>query len=165
MQEQRGRFRSFLLAFLKNFLADERRRANAQKRGGGQWFISLDACAAEERHVLAFADGLTPDQIYDRCWAQTVMTRALERLREEYGKRGQTALFDQLKDLHPGERGQHSHTEIAAVLGLTTQAVKNAVQVFRRRYAECMRCEVAQTVADPSEVNAELKNLVELFAG
>jgi RNA polymerase sigma-70 factor (ECF subfamily) len=163
LEDQRGKFRSFLLTFLKHFLSDERRRASAQKRGGGKILISLDACEADERDSIGPVDGLTPDQIYERRWAQAMMTRALEQLREEYARRGKSALFEHLKEQHPGERGANSHASIARDLAMTTQAVKNALHSFRRRYAELMRREVAQTVLDPREVSDELDHLVGLF--
>jgi RNA polymerase sigma-70 factor (ECF subfamily) len=158
-------FRSFLIKFLKNFLSDERSRANAQKRGGGKQLIPLDAYEAEEREALGPVDGLSADQIYDRRWAQAVMDEAARRLRDEYAKRGKTELFDQLKDLQPGEHGEKSYAEIAAAFGLTEQAFKNAVIRFRRRYAELVRDEIAQTVEAPDEIEAEVQHLKRVFAG
>jgi DNA-directed RNA polymerase specialized sigma24 family protein len=163
LEEQRGKFRCFLLTFLKHFLSDEWRRANALKRGGGRMLISLDACEAEERDALAPADGLTPDQVYERRWAETVMTRAFERLRADYARRGKSDLFEQLKDLQPGERDSHSHAQIAATLGMTVPAIKSAALSYRRRYADCMRREVAETVLDPREASEELEHLVRVF--
>ncbi len=164
LEDQRGKFRSFLLTFLKHFLSDERNRANAQKRGGGQQFISFDACGAEERDALGPVDGLSADQIYDRRWARAVMDEAARRLREEYAKRGKTGLFEQLKDLQPGEHGARGYAEIGAALGLTEQALKNAVHSFRRRYGELLRDEIAQTVDDPGQVEAEVQQLKQSFA-
>jgi len=156
LEDQRGKFRCFLLTFLKHFVADEYRRENALKRGGGKVFVSLDDCQA--------SDSLTPDQIYERQWAQVMMARALDRLREDYTKRDQAALFDHLQDIHPKCPDSRSHAEIAVALGMSVQAVKNAAITFRRRYAECMRREVAETVLDPREVAEELDHLVKLFA-
>ena len=164
LKDQRGKFRSFLLTFLKHFLSDERDRANALKRGGGQQLISLDACEAEERDALGPVDGLSADQIYDRRWARAVMDEAARRLREEYTARGKTELFEQLKDVQPGEHGAQSYAEIGAALGLTEQAMKNAVHGFRRRYGELLRDEIAQTVDDPGEVEAEVQHLMQVFA-
>jgi RNA polymerase sigma-70 factor (ECF subfamily) len=164
LQDQRGKFRSFLLAFLENFLRDERDRAHAQKRGGGKEPISLDAYEAGERELLGPVDGLTADQIYEKRWALAVMASAVERLRENYAARGQTALFDQLKDLQPGEHGERSYARIGAALGMTEQAVKNAALAFRRRYAQLLRDEIAQTVLEPGEVNEELRHLMQVFA-
>jgi RNA polymerase sigma-70 factor (ECF subfamily) len=164
LHDQRGKFRSFLLTFLKHFLSDERDRANAQKRGGAQQLISLDACEAEERDAFGPVDGLSADQIYDRRWARAVMDEAARRLREEYAARGKAELFDQLKDLQPGEHGARSYAEIGAALGVTEQAVKNAAHSFRRRYGELLRDEIAQTVADPGEVETEVQHLMQIFS-
>lgn len=164
LQDQRGKFRSFLLTFLKNFLSDQRDRAHAQKRGGGQTLLSIEACEAEEREFLKPADTLTPEQSYERRWAQAVMTQAVERLRRDYAARGQSALFEQLKDLQPGEHGARSHAQIGAALGLTGQAVNNAALTFRRRYAQALRDEIAQTVMEPGEVSEELQHLIGVFA-
>ncbi len=163
LQDQRGRFRSFLLTFLKHFLHDERRRNGALKRGGGARLVSFEECEAWESEALA-AEGLTPEQMFDRRWAQTVMARALESLRAWYVKQGQLGLFEQLRELQPGEHGPRSHAEIAAALGINVETLNTAAQRFRRRYAEHLRREVAQTVLDPQEVQAELRQLVEAFA-
>ncbi len=164
LHDQRGKFRSFLLTFLKHFLSDERDRANALKRGGGQSWISLDACEAEERDALGPVDGFSADQLYDRRWARAVMDEAARRLREEYTARGKAGLFEQLKDVQPGERGARSYADLGAVLGLTEQAMKNAVHTFRRRYGELLRDEIAQTVDDPGEIEAEVQHLMQIFA-
>jgi RNA polymerase sigma-70 factor (ECF subfamily) len=164
LQDQRGKFRSFLLTFLKHFLSDERARANAQKRGGGQPFVSLDAYEAEEREFIGPVNGLTADQIYERRWAETVLKKAMEQLHAEYAANGKAALFDQLKDLQPGEHGEKSYAQIGAALGLTEQAVKNAALRFRRRYAQLLREEIAQTVLEPDEVNEELRHLMQIFS-
>ena len=97
LEDQRGKFRSFLLAFLKHFLSDQRDRARAQKRGGAMTLISLDEFAAEDGYPLEPADRLTPDQVFERRWAQTVMAQALARLRDEYRAKGKEALYEQLK--------------------------------------------------------------------
>jgi RNA polymerase sigma-70 factor (ECF subfamily) len=164
LQDQRGKFRSFLLTFLKHFLADHRDRAHAQKRGGGQPLISLDAYAAEEREGLGPVDGLTPEQHYERRWARSVMNAAVTRLEAEYAARGRSALFAQLKDLQPGERGEKRYAELAPLLGLTEQALKNARHAFHRRYAALIREEIAHTVADPEEIEAEVQHLLQIFS-
>jgi DNA-directed RNA polymerase specialized sigma24 family protein len=165
LQDQRGKFRSFLLTFLKHFLSEQRAWANAQKRGGGLSWISLDACEAEEREALGPADGLSAEQLYDRRWAQAIMDEAARRLREEYAKRGKTELFEHLKGVQPGEHGEKSYAEIGAAFGLTEQAVKNAVFRFRRRYADLVRDEIAQTVETAERVEAEIQHLKQVFAG
>ena len=164
LKDQRGKFRSFLLTFLKHFLSDQRDRTNTQKRGGGQQIISLDACEAEERDALGPVDGLSADQIYDRRWARAVMDEAVRRLREEYAARGKTELFEQLKDLQPGEHGEKNYAEIGAAFGMTEQAIKNAKHAFNHRYAALLRNEIAETVADPSEIEAEVQHLKQVFA-
>ena len=123
MQDQRGKFRSFLLTFLKHFLSDERDRAGAQKRGGGKTLVSLDDTAAEERYLDQPANSLSPVQIFERRWAETVMERALARLRQEYESGGKAALFEQLKDVQPGGHGTASYAEIGVRLGLAETAV------------------------------------------
>ena len=163
LQDQRGRFRSFLLTFLQNFLSDQQRRSDTVKRGGSVLLLSLEECEEWEDEALT-AEELTPEQMFDRRWAQTVMARALESLHVWYVKQGQLALFEQLRDLQPGEHGPRSHAEIAAGLGINVEALNTAAQRFRRRYAEHLRREVAQTVLDPQEVQAELRQLVEAFA-
>jgi RNA polymerase sigma-70 factor (ECF subfamily) len=164
LTDQRGKFRSFLLTFLRHFLSDQCDRAQAQKRGGGQPVISIDAYEAEEREFNLPADGLSPDEIFDQRWARSVMHEAIRRLEREYGELGKRALFEQLKDLQPGEHGTRSYAQIGAALGLTEQAVKNARHTFNRRYAFLLRDEVAQTVADPGEVEAEVRHLMKVFA-
>jgi RNA polymerase sigma-70 factor (ECF subfamily) len=165
LQEQRGKFRCFLLTFLKHFLSDERDRARAQKRGGGRIFVPLDAYEAEERDAMTPSNGLSADQIYDRRWAAAVMFQAAKKLEAEYARRGKAALFERLKDLQPNEHGAQSYAELGAALGMTEQAFKNAVHTFRHRYAEFLRREIAETVMDPSQVEEELRHLLELFAG
>lgn len=158
LRDQRGKFRSFLLAYLKNFLSEQRRKAGAQKRGGGCGFISLDAAAGEEGYRLEPVDELTPDQVFERRWAQTVLQAALNRLREEYSARGQTALFDRLQDYQPREPGGQSYAQLGAELGLTEAAVKSAVQRMRQRHRELLREEVAHTVTRPEEIEEELRH-------
>lgn len=164
LQDQRGKFRSFLLTFLKHFLSDQRDRANAQKRGGGQQLISLDACAAEERDALGPVDGLSADQLYDRRWAQAVMAEAARRLREEYAANGKAALFDELKDIQPGERGESSYAEIGARLGLAKGTIASAVHRLRKRHREIVREEIAHTVARPEEIDDEIRNLLAVLS-
>lgn len=164
LQDQRGKFRSFLLTFLKHFLSDQRDLRRAQKRGGGKALISLDQMAAEERAWAEPADHLTPEQVFERRWAQTLMERAVDRLRAEYAERGKAAMYELLKDIQPGERGELTYADVAARLGTSEQAVKNAVHRLRRRYAQFLRDEIAKTVAEPWEVDEELRHLMTIFA-
>ena len=133
------------------FNSDERDKAGAQKRGGGKSFISLDETSAEETYLKDSRNDLSPDQIFDRRWAQTVMDRALSRLREEYVGGGKAELFDQLKEIQPGEHGESSYAEIGVRLGLAEGTVKSAVHRLRRRHRELLREEVGQTVGNAEE--------------
>ncbi len=153
-----GKFRSFLLAYLKNFLAEQRRKAGAQKRGGGQTFVSLDATAGEAGYLLEPVDDLTPDQIFERRWAQAVMQRALDSLREEYMARGQEDLFERLRDYQPRQPGGKSYAQLSEEFGMTEAAVKSAVQRMRKRHRELIREEIAQTVTRPEEIEEELRH-------
>jgi RNA polymerase sigma-70 factor (ECF subfamily) len=157
LHHQEGKFRSFLLAYLKNFLSEQRRKAGAQKRGGGQVFVSLDATAGEEGYLLEPVDELTPDQVFERRWAQAVVQRALDRLGEEYATRGQTALFRRLQDYQPGEPGGQSYAQLGEEFAMTEAAIKSAVQRMRQRHRELLRAEVAQTVTRPEEIEEELR--------
>jgi RNA polymerase sigma-70 factor (ECF subfamily) len=164
LRHQEGKFRSFLLTILKHFLSDERDKAGAQKRGGGKTFVSLDETSAEERYLDAPVNGLSPDQMFDRRWAQRVMERALTRLREEYVAGGKGALFEQLKDIQLGEHGETSYAEIGARLGMAEGAVASAVHRLRKRHREILRKEIAQTVARPEEIDQEIRNLLAILS-
>ena len=165
VDHQGGKFRSFLLAYLKNFLCEQRRNANAKKRGGGQTILSLEAATGEEGFISEPADELTPDQIFERRWAQTVLQTALDRLRGEFAARGQTALFERLQDYQPREPGGPSYADIGAGLGLTEAAVKSAVQRMRQRHRELLREEIAHTVTRPEEIEEELRYFRALLRG
>jgi len=160
LRHQEGKFRSFLLTFLKHFLSDERDKAGAQKRGGGKTFVSLDETSMEDRYLDASSNGLSPEQTYDRRWAQTVMERALNRLRQEYVAGGKAPLFEELKDIQPSEHGESSHAEIGARLGMARGTIASAVHRLRKRHRELVREEIAQTVARPEEIDEEIRNLL-----
>jgi RNA polymerase sigma-70 factor (ECF subfamily) len=157
----KGRFRTFLLASLKHFLADERDRATALKRGGGAPTIALDAADAEQRYALEPRDDLTPDRLFDRRWALAVIDRALVRLRAEYGAAGKAALFAELQPtLTAGGRAK-PYSEIGAALAIEEGAVKVAVHRLRQRYGAALRAEIAETVSSPAEVREELRQLLD----
>ena len=157
----KGRFRTFLLASLKHYLADQRDRAAAQKRGGGKSPISLDACSAEERYAVEPRHELSPDRLFDRRWALAVIEQALERLRHEYAVGGKETLFSELKPLLTAPGEARPYAEIGATLGMNEGAVKVAVHRLRQRYGAALRAEIAETVESPSEVDAELRYLLE----
>jgi len=160
---QKGKFRSFLLAALRHFLSDQRDRARAVKRGGGAEVLSLDAQEAEERYRLEPVDRLDAERMYERRWALTLLERALTRLRDETAAAGKVDAFEALKDFVAGEN-DISCAEAAAQLGLTESAVKSAVHRLRQRYRELVREEVAHTVDDPAEIDAELRYLITVMS-
>jgi DNA-directed RNA polymerase specialized sigma24 family protein len=160
VRREKGRFRSYLLGALKYFLADERRRAMAIKRGKGQRFIPIEELSADERLEIEPADPVTAEQIYERRWASTVLARVLSLLKNEYSAAGNATLFDSLKQLLPDEPGAPSQADIAAQLGMTANAVRQAFHRFRQRYQLLLREEIAHTVATPGDVEDELRHLI-----
>jgi RNA polymerase sigma-70 factor (ECF subfamily) len=160
VRKEKGRFRSYLLGALKYFLADERRRAMAIKRGRGQRFIPLEELNGDERIRIEPADSLTAEQIYERRWASTLLERVLGLLKNEYVSAGNSTLFDCLKQLLPDEPGSPSQADIAGQLGMTSNAVRQAFHRFRQRYQLLLREEIAHTVATPGDVEDELRHLI-----
>ena len=163
--ESRGRFRSFLLAALKHFLANEWDKASAQKRGGGQMLIPIDFNAAETTCHFEPADETTAEKIFERRWALTLLDQVLRRLREEFVRDGKERLFEQLKPTLTEASRSVRYAEIAARLDTTEGAVKVAVHRLRQRYREVLRAEIADTVASPSEVEDELRSLFAALSG
>ena len=160
VRKEKGRLRSFLLGGLKYFLANEQRRAMAVKRGKGQRLIPLEELRADERIEMEPADPLTAEMIYESRWALTVLERVLSRLKDEYHAADNAALFDSLKELLPDEPGSPSQAEIAARLGMTENAVRQAFYRFRQRYQSILREEIAHTVATPGDIEDELRHLI-----
>ncbi len=163
LDQQRGKFRSFLLAYVKHFLSEQRDKARAQKRGGGQTLLSLDAAEGEEGYVSEPVDELTPDQIFERRWVQTLLQRAVDRLAAEYAKVGKAAVFEALKDFQPRQTGSQTYAQIGADLGTTEAAVKSAMQRMRQRHREILREEISQTVTSPGEVEEEIRHMREVL--
>ena len=160
VRKEKGRFRSYLLGALKHFLADERRRAMAIKRGKGQCPIPLEDLSVDERLETEPTDPVTAEQIYERGWASTVLERVLSLLKDEYVAAGNAALFDSLKQLLPDEPGSPTQADIAGQLGMTANAVRQAFHRFRQRYQSLLREEIAHTVATPGDVEDELRHLI-----
>ncbi len=160
VRKEKGRLRSFLLGALKYFVADEQRRAMAIKRGEGQRLIPLEDLRADERIDMEPADPVTAEMIYERRWALTVLEQVLNRLKGEYATAGNAALFDSLKQLLPDEPGSPSQAEIAAHLGMTENALRQAFYRFRQRYQSLLREEIAHTVATPGDIEDELRHLI-----
>jgi DNA-directed RNA polymerase specialized sigma24 family protein len=162
---QRGRFRSFLLTALQNFLADEHDRALAHKRGAGQPLISLDALDGEARYALEPADEVAPDKLFERRWATTVLEQAWTRLELEYAGEGKADLFRELRRFNSAQESAPGYAEAAANLGLPENTVKSLVLRMRRRYRVLLRVEIAHTVADPAEVDEEIRYLLRVLGG
>jgi RNA polymerase sigma-70 factor (ECF subfamily) len=158
-----GRFRTFLLSSLKNFLINEWRRENRERRGGGQKALSLDEQTAETRLAAEAFVEQPPDSLYDRGWAATLLDRALRLLRSEFEQSGKLDLFERLKVFVWGDKSTLSYAEMAAQLNMTEGAVKVSVHRLRQRYGQLLRAEVAQTVSTPDEVNEELRYLVSVI--
>lgn len=155
----RGRFRSFLLASLKNFAANERDREIAKKRGGGVPVVSLEFESAEGRFQMEPASNETPEKIFDRRWALTLLDRVLSRLKAEMVPSGREAQFDRLKAYLTGGQPQLSYAQTAGDLGMSEGAVKVAVHRLRRHFRDLLRDEIAQTVSSPGEIDDELRHL------
>ena len=153
----KGRFRSFLLAALNNFLANEWDKARAQKRGGGQTVISLDA--AETRFQAEPSEGLTPERIFERHWARTLLAQVTAHLRQDYHAAGKGEVFEAIRVYLAGEKGLAPYRDTAGQLGLSVDALKKSVERLRRRYGELLREEIAHTVSSPAEVDDEIRYL------
>jgi len=160
VRKEKGRLRSYLLTSLKHFLVSEHRRAVTLKRGKGQKPVPLEELALIKCAEMEPADHLSADRIYERRWALTLMEQVLRRLKDEYDAAGNAALFDLLKQLLPDEPGAPSRAEIAAQLGMTDNALRQAFHRFRHRYQLLLREEIGHTVAVASDVEDELRHLI-----
>jgi RNA polymerase sigma-70 factor (ECF subfamily) len=160
----RGRFRSFMLGVMNHFLADEWNRARAQKRGGGATLLPLQFDTAETRYGHEPADKTTPEQNYERRWAMTLLEEVLRRLAEEYKQEGRAELFAELNPCLVGERTSQPYAALAARLGVNEGTIKSAVHRLRQRYRQLLRDEIANTVAEPGEVDAELQHLFTILS-
>lgn len=163
VRREKGRLRSYLLVSLKNFLAKARRRELTLKRGEGRALVPLDELVAREHADLEPADNLTADKIYERRWALTLLEQVLTRLEREYQSAGNAKLFDCLKEFLSDEPGRPSQAEVAAELGITENAVKQAFHRLRQRYRQFLRDEIAQTVAVPGDVEDELRHFISVL--
>jgi RNA polymerase sigma factor (sigma-70 family) len=161
---ERGKFRAFLLASLKHFLANERDKSRRIKRGGGAMHFPLDWQGADERFGIADAAVATPDEAYDREWAVALLERVLDRLREEWMADGKGERFQGMKAFLTSGKGESPHAEVAAGLGMEEGALRVAVHRMRKRYRELLRDEVSHTLADPAMVKEELAVLLGAFS-
>jgi RNA polymerase sigma factor (sigma-70 family) len=162
---EKGRFRTFMIVALKRFLANEWDRVRAQKRGGGQHLLSLDAELAEERYRIEPAEGTTAERVFERRWALTLLDRTMTRLRDEFAAAGKSGEFDRLKACLTAERGEISYAEIGAALGVNEGSVRVAVHRLRKRFRELFREEIAHTVSGPEEIDEEVRYLMGVLAG
>ena len=160
----RGRFRTFLLAAMSHFLANEWDKARAQKRGGAIQLVPLQLDDAETRYGQEPADPNTPEQCFERRWAVTLLDEVLNRLRQEQVAAGGGELYDTLKPCLVGTSQAQPYAALAAKLGITEGAVKVAVHRLRRRYRLLLREEIANTVATPAEVDQEMHHLFAALA-
>jgi RNA polymerase sigma factor (sigma-70 family) len=161
VDRNKGRFRSFLLTALDHFLANEWRRGQSQKRGGGKPLIYFDDDSVEDRYRHEPQHEETPERLFERRWALTVLEQAMVRLANEYASLGNTTLFETLKPVLGGDRADLPHSQIAARLELTENALNLALFRLRRRYGELIREVIAETVARPEEVDDELRHLMQ----
>ncbi len=161
----KGKFRSFLLLTLNHFLADEFDRATACKRGGGQALIPLDGDMAEGRYLKEPAENLSPEKLFERRWAQSILENAIQRLREEYRAENQSEAYEVLKAFEPGEQLTLSYAEAAGRLGISESALKSKIHRLRLRHRELVREEIAQTVCTSTEIDEELRHLISVLSG
>jgi RNA polymerase sigma-70 factor (ECF subfamily) len=156
---ERGKFRSFLRAAFDHFMAKEWERAGAQKRGGSRPVLPLNFESGERRYCREPADYATPQSVFERRWALTILEQALGRLRGEFAEANKQELFNSLKGTLTGESDTEPYSSIAQRLDMSEQAVKVAVHRLRRRYGELVRAEIALTVASDDEIDEELRDL------
>jgi RNA polymerase sigma-70 factor (ECF subfamily) len=163
-QQEKGKFRTFLLTAMERFLANEWDKVRALKRGGGRAHVPIQLDTAETRYGVDPQDTRTPEQAFEYRWATTLLGEVVKRLETEYEKRGQKAVFTGLKACLVRDRQSQPYAELAAQLGMGEAAVKVAVHRLRQRYRELLRAEVAETLASPVEVEAEMRHLFGVLA-
>ncbi len=161
---ERGRFRTFLLACLGNLMKKQAERASAQKRGGGMREISWDEAGAEGRYLAEPLDEMTPVRIFEQRWATTLLENTLNRLRADLATRGKGDLFDHLKGHIWGLEAERPYSEVADRFQLSEGVIKVTVHRMRQRYRVMLRSEVADTVADPADVDDELRYLISVVS-
>jgi len=163
LSREKGRFRAFLLASMNHFMADEWDRASARKRDARKT-IPLDAETAEHRYQTAMVEKDTPERLFERQWAMTLLETAVQRLAREYEQTGRGALFTEIQFAILGERSAVPYTDLAARLGLSPEAVRVAVHRLRRRYRQVLREEIAHTVTGEDDIIEELNYLRRVLA-
>jgi DNA-directed RNA polymerase specialized sigma24 family protein len=164
LSAERGRFRAFLLASLKNFLANEWKASQRLKRGGGETNLSLDWETADTKFQVAATSEPSPDKAFDREWAVALLAKVIERLQSESVADGKGRLFEHLKVFLAAGKGESAHADVAAALGMEEGAVRVAVHRLRKRYRALLRDEIANTLSDPAMVDEEMRALFGAFA-
>jgi len=159
VDRSKGRFRSFLLASLKHFLANEWDKAKAQKRGGGRVPLSIDGSAAENSYAFEPVENVTPEKLYERRWALALLQQVMSQLKAEYAREVKADVFEALKGTLTGEGRTAGYAQIAERLGSSEGAIKVAAHRLRRRYRELLRAEIANTVSGPAEIEEEVRAL------
>ena len=156
---EKGKFRTFLLAALTNFLCNEWDKRQALKRGGGQHIVSLDETAAEERYRCEPVNADTPEHFFERRWAMTLLQQGLDNLKQECAENGKARLFASLEPLITGEVAPGAYARAAEELSMKEETVRVALSRLRRRFGELLRLEISHTVSSPAEVDGELRSL------
>ena len=164
LSAEHGRFRAFLLASLKHFLANEWDKSQRQKRGSGATHLSLDWQTADSKFQVAATNEPSPDQAFDREWALALLSKVIERLQADCVAEGKAKLFDQLKVFLAEGKGETAQSEVAKALGMEEGAVRVAVHRLRKRYRQLLRDEIANTLSDPAMVEEEMRALFGAFA-
>jgi len=163
VRPEHGRFRCFLLASLKNFLANERERAKAQRRGGGRPLLSLGGAEAQTRYALEPPDSLMPEKVFERRWAFAVLERTMSALRRECATEGKSELFEQLEGFLPGGQASASRAELAGKRGVSVGAIDVAIHRSRQRFGGLLREQVLETVSSEAEVKEEIRQLISVL--
>ena len=164
VDRDKGRFRSFLLASLKHYLANEWKKANRQKRGGPVETTSFDAADAEERYQLEPAEESSAELVYDRRWARAVLDSVMAKLREEFVQAGKRDRFEPLSRFLFQEPQPGEYPQLAVQWKVTESGVRSSVQRIRERYTALFRAEIANTVSDPRDVDGEIAHLIKALA-
>jgi len=162
---ERGRFRTFLLTIFQRFLAKEFDRSQAIKRGGGLTQFPIDFEDGEMRYADSLTDEQTPERIFERQWALTMLQRVVDQLRTEYLSKGKIELFEQCRSFLVGSRATIASAETASKLNMTEGALRVAIHRLRERYRELLRSEVAGTIADETTIDDELLQLRRAIQG